>query len=195
MGQEKRDFDFTVKLFDNFFKKKKIQKKFKKFTELKKSHDIEITGWETWWQIEFSLYLFYLLDKGDTISWWEREWRYPIDKRISSKRKGEMSIDFLVRQKHAKIGQYIALELKQDMDAKICIKGMLEDIDKVYSMRQSSSDIRSYWNIGIYKYSKDNGDETEMIKKMILDYDGLSTFEDFIELSQIGKTEFYYVIF
>ena len=141
MGQEKRDFDFTVKLFDNFFKKKKIQKKFKKFTELKNLHDIEITGWETWWQIEFSLYLFYLLDKGDTVSWWEREWRYPIDKRVSSKRKSEMSIDFLVRQKHAKVGQYIALELKQDIDAKICINGMLADIDKVYSMRQSASDI------------------------------------------------------
>jgi hypothetical protein len=192
MGQEKRDFDFTVKLFDNFFKRKKIQKKFKKFTKLKELHDIEITGWETWWQVEFALYL---LNKDDTVSWWEREWRYPIDKRVSSKRKNEMSIDFLVRQKHAKVGQYIALELKQDINAKTCIKGMLEDIDKVYSMKQSASDIRSYWNIGIYKYSKDKGDEKGMIKEMILGYAGLSTSEEFIKIFQIGNTEFHYVIF
>ena len=192
MGQKKRDFNFTVNLFENFFKRKKIQKKFKKFTKLKELHDIEITGWEIWWQIEFALYLF----NNDTVSWWEREWRYPFDKRMSN--KNEMSIDFLVRQKGTKLGKYIALELKQHIDAKKCVLGMLEDIDKVHSMRQSASDIRSYWNIGIYKYTKDREDEQEMIKKIILEYieyNGSSKAEDFIKIFQIGKTEFYCIIF
>lgn len=182
MGQVKRDFDFTVKLFDNFFSRKKIQKRLSIINEK------EITGWEIWWQIEFATYLS---TKDESLSEWYREWKYPIDKRISS--QSEMSIDFLIRQKYAKKDNFIALELKQHIFAKRCIQNMLKDVDKVFSMRKSTSDIRSFWNIGIYKELMDGGDEA--MKSMILEYNNLNTEEEFIRINKIGDTGFYYLIF
>ena len=182
MGQTKRDFDFTVKLFDNFFSRKKIQKRLSIINEK------EITGWEVWWQVEFATYLS---TKDESVSEWYREWKYPIDNRVSS--QSEMSIDFLIRQKGAKKDYFIALELKQHIFVKRCIQNMLKDVDKVFSMRKSASDIRSFWNIGVYKEVMDGGDEA--IQNMILEYNNLSTSEEFIYINKIGNTGFYYLIF
>ncbi|SFV71359.1 hypothetical protein MNB_SV-13-849 [hydrothermal vent metagenome] len=182
MGQEKRDFDFTVELFDSFFSRKKIQKRLSIINEK------EITGWEIWWQVEFATYLS---TKDERVSEWYREWKYPLDKRVSS--QSDMFIDFLIRQKYAKKNNFIALELKQHIYAKTCIRNMLEDTDKVFSMRKSASDIRSFWNIGIYKESMAGGDEA--IKQMILEYHNLDTQEEFIQINKIGDTGFYYLLF
>ena len=182
MGQSKRDFEFTVKLFDNFFSRKKIQKRLKIINEK------EITGWETWWQVEFATYLS---TKDKTVSEWYREYKYPVDKRVSS--QTEMAIDFLIRQKHAKKNSFIALELKQDIYATSCIRKMLKDADKVFSMRQSASDIRSFWNIGVYKEPMSVDGEAE--KSKILEYVNLNTSDDFIKIQEIEDTGFYYIIF
>jgi len=173
MGQVKRDFNFTVKLFDNFFSRKKIQNR------LSIINKHEITGWEIWWQVEFATYLS---TKDKSVSEWYREWKYPIDKRRVSS-KSEMYIDFLIRQKYSKKNHFIALELKQNICAKKCIKNMLNDVDKVFSMRKSASDIRSFWNIGVYKEAMNGGDEA--IKNMILEYDNLNTNEELIQIKKI----------
>jgi hypothetical protein len=157
MGKEKRDFDFTVQLFDSFFSQKRIQKR------LNIIEDKEITGWEVWWQIEFATYLS---TKDESLSEWYREWEYPLDKRKTNTFT-KMYIDFLIRQKGSKKDEYIALELKQNIFVKKCIKSMLEDTDKVFSMRKSASDIRSFWNIGIYR---EKNIEDKEIEKMILEH-------------------------
>ena len=148
----------------------------------------EITGWEIWWQVEFATYLS---TKDETISEWYREEKYRTDKRVSS--QTEMAIDFLIRQKYAKKNSFIALELKQHIHAVSCIRNMLKDVDKVFSMRQSESDIRSFWNIGVYKEPMSNNGEAE--KNKILEYENLSTSEEFIKIQEIGDTGFYYIIF
>jgi len=179
MGQDQRDFDFTVKLFDNFFSQKRIQKR------LNIIREEEITGWEIWWQIEFATYLS---TKDESLSEWVREWEYPLDKRRGTSNK--MYIDFVVRQKYAKKGRYIALELKQHLYIKNCIKNMLKDTDKVFSMRKSASDIRSFWNIGIYQ---EKTMEDEEIQEMIFEH--INTNENFIQTKKIQNTNFYYTIF
>ena len=183
MGQEKRDFDFTVQLFNNFFSQKRIQKR------LKVIEDEEITGWEIWWQVEFATYLS---TKDETLSEWDREWEYPLDKR-KNKKSTKMFIDFLIRQKRAKKDSYIALELKQHIYAKSCIRKMLEDVEKVFSMKESASNIRSFWNIGIYREKMVGGDES--VVKMILEDSRISTDSNFIRTEKISNTGFYYTIF
>ena len=70
---------------------------------------------------------------------------------------------------------------------------MLKDADKVFSMRKSASDIRSFWNVGIYKEVMNGGDEA--IQQMILEYHNLDTRKEFIEINKIGDTGFYCLIF
>ena len=74
-----------------------------------------------------------------------------------------------------------------------CIRNMLKDADKVFSMRKSESDIRSFWNIGIYKEPMSIEGEDE--KNKILEYENLITSEEFIEIHKIGDTGFYYIVF
>ena len=104
-----------------------------------------------------------------------------------------MFIDFRIRQKYAKKDNFIAIEFKQHIYAKTCIQNMLKDADKVFSMRKSASDIRSFWNVGIYKEVMNGGDEA--IQQMILEYHNLDTRKEFIEINKIGDTGFYCLIF
>jgi len=179
MGRSKRDYDFTVQLFNGFFSQKRIQKR------LNIIKDKGITGWEIWWQIEFAAYLS---TKDKTVSEWYREWQYPMDKRKSLQNK--MSIDFLIRQKGAKKDMFIALELKQHFYTKSCIRKMLKDTDKVFSICESTSDLRSFWNVGIHL--EKNMTDRE-IEEAILNY--IDTDESYIVTEKIGDTGFYYTIF
>jgi hypothetical protein len=183
MGQQKRDFDFTVQLFNNFFSQDRIQK------GLNVIKHADITGWEIWWQVEFATYLS---TKDEMLSEWYREWEYPLDER-KNKKSTKMFIDFLIRQKRAKKNSYIALELKQHIYAKSCIRKMLKDVEKVFSMKESASDIRSFWNVGIYREKMDGGDES--VEKIILEDRRISTDSSFIRTEKISNTGFYYTIF
>lgn len=183
MIYHKNDFIFTLSLFEEFFSQKKIQ------NSLQTINKTNITGWEIWFQVEFATFLE---NKHNAISEWYREWEYPLDKRKSLKNK--MFIDFLVRQKYAKKDSYIALELKQNISAKTCITNMIKDVNKVTAIRKSSSDIRSFWNIGIYKRISDNHyQDKEKIEKIILSK--FNTEESFIESKYIKNTNFAYTIF
>jgi len=179
----KNDFIFTLNLFEDFFSQQRIQKSFQTI------HKTSITGWEIWFQIEFATFLE---NKNSSVSEWYREWEYPIDKRKSLKSK--MFIDFLVRQKYAKKDAYIALELKQNISAKTCITNMIKDVNKVTSIRKSSSDIRSFWNIGIHKrISNNHFRDKEKIKEIVLEK--FTTEDFFIESRYIKNTDFSYTIF
>ncbi|MGR5209723.1 hypothetical protein ACPV4A_04200 [Vibrio rotiferianus] len=135
----KRDFDFVRELVEEFFKQKHIQKRFKHI------EDNKITGWEIWFQIEFSVFI----DSHILVSQWDREFPYSIDRRSARHRKN-MLIDFVIRKKHAALDQYIALEIKQNLSVSSCIRGMMEDICKVWLVKSSEDDLRSMWCLGIH---------------------------------------------
>ena len=183
MYYHKNDFEFVVKLFENFFAQNRIQKQFQVISKC------NITGWEIWLQIEFASFL----EEIDvSISEWYREWEYPLDKRKTNKSK--MFIDFLIRQKYAKKDSYIALELKQSLSMKTCITNMIKDVDKVISIRKSTSDIRSFWNIGIHKRISSNSYiDNKEIKEIIISK--FNTDNNFIESKYIRNTDFAYTIF
>jgi len=171
-----RDLDFVIKLFDGFFSQKRIQKR------LDVIDNRHITGWEIWFQIEFATYLDM---KEESISEWYREYPYSTDKRKTSQKK--MFIDFLVRQKYAKKDSFVALELKQNISGKKCVNNMIKDINKVISMRKSESDIRSFWNVGVYL---EHIDEDE-IKNILEPYIN----NKYMKIKQIKNTNFSYIIF
>lgn len=149
----KEDFNFVLNLADEFFAQKEVQKKFQLINE----HDI--TGWEIWFQIEFTNFLNKHRDVSEII----REQGYTIDKRTSGKQKS-MYIDLLFRKRNCAKDRYIAVEIKQNQSASLCIKGMIDDIRKIWKLKQSEDDLRSMWCLGIYP-TIDNDKITELIEK------------------------------
>ncbi|MBF4249410.1 hypothetical protein EA004_31295, partial [Vibrio anguillarum] len=55
-----------------------------------------------------------------------------------------------IRKKHAALDQYIALEIKQNLSVSSCIRGMMEDVCKVWLVKNSEDDLRSMWCLGIH---------------------------------------------
>ena len=116
----KRDFEFVNSLLGSFFAQEDIQARFA-LIESK-----PITGWEIWLQVELGMFL----DTHPEIAKWKREFQYSIDKRKARNRQ-HMAIDFVFRKKRSTLGEYIALEIKQNVKFKSCIRGMMEDTCKV----------------------------------------------------------------
>lgn len=137
----KEDGEFVISLVKNFFKQDSIITKLKAFNDFKEDR---IRGWETWWQVEFALYL----ENHKNISEWCRESPYECDGRKTNKTK--LVIDFLLRKKNCKVGSYIGLELKQAWSFSKTIREMFKDIDKIDLVKPSTDDLRSFWNIGVY---------------------------------------------
>ena len=135
----KRDFEFIRDLADEFFSKKNIRDR------LKHIEYNQVTGWEIWLQIEFSVFI----DSHIEVVEWQREYSYSIDRRSAHYRKN-MIIDFILRKKHAALEQYIALEIKQNQVMSSCIRGMMEDVCKVWLIRNSENDLRSMWCLGVH---------------------------------------------
>lgn len=175
-----KDFDFIVKIWEEFINRPKIIKR------LNIIHEKGITGWEIWLQIEFATFLESHTDVSD----WKRELRYNIDGR-RNKIKKCMSIDFLVRRKRAKKAQYIAIELKQNLNVNTCIKKMFEDYIKVDSIKGSEDDLRSIWNIGVHP---ENSKVDEIIKRHMLKGD-LELSDTRIKTIKIDDTQFSFTIF
>jgi len=152
----KRDFNFVALLLERFFKQVHIQKRLA-FIESE-----EITSWEIWFQVEFSIFLE--SQKESNIAWWDREYQYGIDKRKARERT-HMAIDFIFRKRHSTLDQYIALEVKQNSSLKSCIRGMMEDTRKVSLVKSSHDDLRSMWTLGIHPYHDEKG-----LKEIVCEY-------------------------
>lgn len=133
------DFVFICDLAAQFFSQTHIKKRLQQI----EAHDI--SGWEIWLQIEFSVFI---ATHTDVAEWW-RECLYKIDRRYTPKRQ-HMMIDFVLRKKHTAREEYIALEIKQHMSASTCIKNMVTDIDKVYLVRNSEDDLRTVCALGVH---------------------------------------------
>ncbi len=173
-----RDFEFIIELMDEFIKKRTIKDR------LNIIEKEDITGWEIWWQIEFSAFL----SNHNKISYWARECILPVDKRTKWK-KEKMAIDFLIKQKYSKKDSYIALELKQHKSMKQCITKMMVDIDKITSVKKSYDILRSFWNIGIHKL--ENDEKSEKIINEVTH----RLYKDCNYTQHIKKTNFAFTIF
>lgn len=178
----KRDFEFVAQLAEQFFGQKHIQKR------LRLIENNEITGWEVWLQVEFSVFI----DSHIDIAEWEREFQYSIDRR-SARHRQHMAIDFVFRKKRTSVGQYIALELKQNIEASSCIRGMMEDVCKVSLVKSSEDDLRSMWSLGVHTRI-DNDQMLTIIENYAEQYD--------VELEQgcviskpVSKTNLAYTVF
>ncbi|QFR49790.1 hypothetical protein FJR48_08620 [Sulfurimonas lithotrophica] len=177
-----KDFKFIISIMDGFVKQTSIQNKLNVIDEC------YITGWEIWFQIELASYL----DNHYNVSEWYREEQYYMDKR-KSKYKSKMAVDFLVRQKNTKKDSYIAVELKQHSSTETCIAKMIDDIIKVDSAKQSCTQFRSFWNIGIHKRENSKQVVKEKIQKKVKQKNIL--MHEYIEVRWIPNTNFAYTIF
>jgi len=136
----KKDFEFICDLMIDFVKQAHIQNT---FIVIDKQC---ITGWETWFQVEFATFLSKHIDVGS----WEREQPYQVDGRKKMD-KNNAIVDFKVRKKRTKIDRMITLEFKQNSSRGSCITNMIYDLQKIEAIKSSSSqDMRSYWAIGVH---------------------------------------------
>ncbi len=174
----KNDFEFIIDLMKEFISKKYIQDR------LNIIEKEQITGWEIWWQIEFSAFL----STHHNISFWDREFLLPVDKRTKWK-KETMSIDFIIKKKYSKKDEYIALELKQHKSMKQCITKMCIDIEKTASIKRSYDILRTIWNIGIFYKDKESKINNN------LEYLNGGFYKNCIEYQEIKNTNFAFIIF
>lgn len=178
----KRDFEFISLLLEQFFKQSHIQKR------LELIEYREITGWEIWLQIELSIFLEGHIEVAE----WDREFKYSIDKR-SARHREHMAIDFVIRRKRAALEQYIALEIKQNLNMSSCIRGMMEDTCKVSLVKGSENDLRSMWTIGIHPMTAQ-----DELMDVINDYAekyNVELLQNCITSTPIKRTKLAYTVF
>ena len=186
------DFEFTCQLFSKLFSQKRIQNTLNSICEL------DITGWEKWWQVEMAIYI----DNHNDIAEWGIEEDFLIDKRSKGKQKNKIAIDLSYRRKNYSKDKFIYVELKQADETTTCIRNMCSDLDKVYTARKKSqygSEIRDFYLVGVHLRDSTKGAVKQLVNLHLEDRNTyLYEFfvdEDTIEVSVIPSTEYYYTIF
>lgn len=129
MGTQKDDLDKISDVLLDFFKTKRIKE------SLDAIHELEISGWEKWWQTELAMYLA----NAESIAEWDMEHPFDTDHRTSLK-QDRMALDIGFRLKRHAKGDWLFVELKQDDDYQRCIDKMGKDVEKVFSARKQSFD-------------------------------------------------------
>jgi hypothetical protein len=173
------DLDFVLDLASGFFAEKRIRE------TLFIIDETEVTGWEKWLQIELAKYC----NSRSDIKTWGREARYELDRRSSA--RSTASIDFVVHQKHKQ--SPLALEIKQAKSARGCIRAMIKDKQKLWSIKWSKDDLRSVWCLGVHLQA-DAGHVRHVVdllaKELRFEVD-LAT----VRTEAIGRTPFSFTIF
>ncbi|KDM93561.1 hypothetical protein [Photobacterium galatheae] len=134
------EFDYITDMLKDFFEQKHIKDR------LNVIDLMDITGWEVWFQIEFS----YFLSIHESEPEWHRELSFSVDAR-KEKIKHHVKPDFLIRKKGWALEKYAALEVKLHRSPVSCVSNVLSDFDKVRKIKRSEIDLRSYWGLGICK--------------------------------------------
>ncbi len=129
MAQRKDDIDKIGEVFFDFFKTKRIK------DTLKSIHELEISGWEKWWQTELAIYLANALSVAE----WDMEHPFDTDMRTGLA-QSRIALDIGFRLKNHSKNDWLFVELKQDNDYRRCIDKMCKDVEKVYSARKRSFD-------------------------------------------------------
>jgi hypothetical protein len=136
------DFDFTVDILSAFFAQSRIRR------SLATIADVEVTGWEKWWQVELAMFLC----DHDQISEWDIEEEFLTDRRRGVT-KDFVAADISFRRKKHATDRLIILELKQGTDWKRCVANMLRDAEKMHTTQLrslSGAAVRSFFVVGVY---------------------------------------------
>ncbi len=149
------EFAYMSMLIEEFFLDGHISSRFAMI------ENNDISGWETWLQIEFSHFLSSHSSKPE---WW-REYSLPYDRRME-KEKSIFRPDFLIRKKGWKTESYMVLEIKQHPNPAVCLKNMLSDYGKILKMKKSALNMREVWVLGIFKINREQ-DLSEVLRKHV----------------------------
>jgi len=104
-----------------------------------------------------------------------------------------MLIDFVLRKKRTSLDQFIALEIKQNLNVASCIRGMMKDACKVWLVRSSEDDLRSVWSLGIHP-TIDRASLDDCIKNYALEFD-VELAKNCITSHKIQGTNLSYTLF
>ncbi len=177
-----KDFEYLSGLIGDFFDQPRIGRTFNIIEEN------EITGWEVWFQIEFA----HFLSQHDSSPEWWREHTLKYDRRIE-KIRNSCRPDFIIRKKGWKTDSYVALEIKQHPNAKACVNNMFKDIEKIFKIKDSELDTRSFWVLGVHERTPKN-DLRKYVAKSF--EEGNLEFSEKLFLTKyIPKTNLSYTIF
>lgn len=126
---QKNGIDIIGDVLLDFFRAKRIRE------SLDARHQLEISGWEKWWQIELAIYLA----SAESIAEWDMEKAFGSDCRMEPEQE-RMAVNIGFRLKHNTKGEWYFVELKQDDDYKKCIDKMCSDAGRIFAMRKHSFD-------------------------------------------------------
>ncbi len=135
------DLDLVVNMLDELLAKEHIVR------GLNKIVDIEITGWEKWWQVEFGLFL----DEYPGLAEWDMEHEFEVDCNTSNGDRIFVDLGFKMK---GWPDSYVFLELKQNDDYKKCIDLMFKDAEKFEALKKKSVDgvsKRNVYAVGLFR--------------------------------------------
>lgn len=185
----KSDLDFLFNLILDFLDPERQEQIISRLSLISKEEN-EITGWETWLQVEFYLYLMRRKDKVKDVV---RESSYQLDKRSSYvNRTGKTScrVDLEICRKNVKSSEkWIPLEIKQNKSASMCIKNMLSDWDKYDAIKVSEKkrgNFRYPFFFGIFKTIED-----DKLSCLIKEYDYMP---DTVKTHKILNTDYSFIL-
>lgn len=182
MKKPQADFEYMQILLEDFFKIPSIR------SALRVIAEVDITGWEIWFQVEFARFLAEHISEPE----WGRECAIEFDYR-REKNRYFFKADFIIRKKHWTKGRWIALEVKQHVNPGNCITNMIADLAKVGRMRKSALDMRSIWALGIF-LTDDEKDVHEMIRSKLTSA-RQPHHEERVVVKTISRTSFSYALF
>lgn len=177
------DFTFTFDLLSGFFKQSRVQRALKAIAET------DISGWEKWWQIELCLYASEHEDVGD----WDMEEPFFTDRR-SEREKDIIAVDFCFRRKKHSCDSMIFLELKQNIDWKLCINNMMRDAEKINRSQirsHNNAKIRNFFVAGVYP----SASKTEVHDYVFQRADELNIDVDCVDTKFIANTDYSLTLF
>lgn len=134
----KADFDELVKLILIFLEDKNIRQKLSYISEKK------IGDWEKWLQLELEVFLA----KNQKLTVFRERSAIPNQKILKYKKL--MYVDILYRRKGTKINSFVYLEIKCTKSVSALIDGMENDIEKIWGIKKSDYDQRSFWCVGFH---------------------------------------------
>lgn len=182
------DFCFVRDHLSDFFDKGSIKR------SLDLIDEVEITGWEKWWQVEFASWLA----EHDGVGDWVMEEVFLTDLRRNSK-KDSIAIDIGFRLKGFSSSEMLFLELKQNSDWRKCIDNMLLDVEKVecsqaYSVENGVA-IRNFFVVGVYPTGDTSKKEVhdyieERAKDFSVEVERAYIFTKFIQSTPFSMTMF-----
>lgn len=162
------ELGYLEKLAQDFFGDEKVSDAFEMID------DYSITGWEKWFQIEFSRFL---INHDSEPEWW-REWPAEFDGR-REKAKKSCRPDFVIRKKGWRRDSYAVLEVKQHPQPGQCVNNMVVDLKKMEKIRRSSLDSRGFWVLGIHRWNSEK-EMRELIEKKLGSAGFLDRYNDVV---------------